>query len=89
MSRFRIYTPFVCRVVIEETDVHTMRQFNDLTEEEVVQKVKENILYRWPAADLRDTTHFGHRAIDVSRDGNFYYEEPDSPAFLYVVAEGY
>ncbi len=89
MSRWRIYTPFVCRVVIEETDFHAMRQFNGLNEEDVVQKVKENILYRWPAAELRDTTHFGHQAIDVSRDGNFYYEEPDTTAFLYVVARGY
>jgi len=48
--------------------------------------VKENILCRLPAAELIDTTHFGHRAIDVSRDGNFYYEEPEDVSFLYVVA---
>jgi len=89
MSRWRIYTPFVCRVVIEETDTHSMRQFTCLTEDQVVQKVKENILYRWPAAELVDTHHFGHKAIDVSRDGHFYYEEPESTAFLYVVAKGF
>lgn len=48
-----------------------------------------NILYRWPATDLRMTTHLGKTAIDVSRDGNFYYEEPETPPFLYHISLGY
>jgi len=59
-----------------------------MSEKEVIESVKANILYRWPSADLRMTKHLGKTAIDVSRDGNFYYEEPEAPTFLYHVAQG-
>jgi len=88
MSRWKIYSQFVCRVVIEESDTNRIPEFDGLTEEQVVQKVKENILYRWPAAVLVDTSHFDHKAVDVSRDGNFYYEEPETVPFLLVIAKG-
>ena len=89
MKQWRIYCPYVCRIVIEQTRFHAMPRFNGMTEQEVVEKVKANILYRWPATDLRMTTHLGKPAIDVSRDRNFYYEEPETPPFLYQISLGY
>ncbi len=91
MKRWRIYTPFVCRVVIEEDpdEWSRMKQFDGMTEEEVIEEVKGNILYRWPGSDLRSSTHWGKPAIDVSRDGTFYYIEPDTPPFLYHIARGF
>lgn len=88
MKRWRIYTPFVCRIVIERKRSRGMHAFDGLTEKEVIDTIKRNILYRWPAAELRDTTHFGHKAIDVSRDGKFYYVETDATPFLFHVALG-
>jgi hypothetical protein len=89
MKRWRIYCPFVCRIVIEQTRYHAMPQFDGMTEEEVIEAVRRNILHKWPTAHLRSASHWGKPAIDVSRDGNFYCNEPETPPFLHSVALGY
>ncbi len=91
MKTWRVYTPYICRVVIEEDadEWSRMKQFDGLSEDEILDVVRTNILKKWPEAVLSETTHWNRPAIDVSKDGTFHYIEPETPPGLYYAARGY
>lgn len=89
MRTWRIFTPGLCKVVIEETKFHIMPQFDGMTEQEVIYTVVQNIRNEWPEAEIRESCHWDKPALEVSLDGNFYLEEAEEPPLLYYIAQGH
>ena len=90
MNTWRICTARANLVVIEpDPDGRSrMTEFDSLTEEEMVDVVKTNILELWPSASLHLSSYQGHSAISVSCGKEFRSDESASAPLLVSVARG-